>query len=106
MHIPGLLGMPRRIYTLRARRGWDTLTSCDHRRFVQAIATPGCSCKSNRFLFQRKGKRETIHGMLDSGMVDQFGRHLRTTLLRFRELPAGDRCGTSNIQKIPDSRYE
>ncbi len=25
MHIPGLLGMPRRIYTYEADRGWDTL---------------------------------------------------------------------------------
>jgi len=25
MHIPGLLGMPRRIYTYEAGRGWDTL---------------------------------------------------------------------------------
>lgn len=25
MHIPGLLGMPRRIYTFEAGRGWDTL---------------------------------------------------------------------------------
>jgi cytochrome c oxidase subunit 1 len=25
MHIPGLLGMPRRIYTYEAGRGWETL---------------------------------------------------------------------------------
>src|SRR6195256_4992043 len=25
MHIPGMLGMPRRIYTYEAGRGWDTL---------------------------------------------------------------------------------
>jgi cytochrome c oxidase subunit 1 len=25
MHIPGLLGMPRRIYTYEPGRGWDTL---------------------------------------------------------------------------------
>jgi cytochrome c oxidase subunit 1 len=25
MHIPGLLGMPRQIYTYEAGRGWDTL---------------------------------------------------------------------------------
>jgi cytochrome c oxidase subunit 1 len=25
MHVPGLLGMPRRIYTFEAGRGWDTL---------------------------------------------------------------------------------
>ena len=25
MHVPGLLGMPRRIYTYEPGRGWDTL---------------------------------------------------------------------------------
>ena len=32
MHIPGLLGMPRRIYTYEAGRGWDDLESDLHRR--------------------------------------------------------------------------
>ena len=40
MHIPGLLGMPRRIYTYEPGRGWDTwnlLVSIG--AFIQAIAT-------------------------------------------------------------------
>jgi cytochrome c oxidase subunit 1 len=40
MHIPGLLGMPRRIYTYEADRGWtllNMLISCGG--FIQAIGT-------------------------------------------------------------------
>jgi cytochrome c oxidase subunit 1 len=39
MHIPGLLGMPRRIYTYEAGRGWDTLNLLiGIGGFIQAIA--------------------------------------------------------------------
>src|ERR1700723_251259 len=39
MHIPGLLGMPRRIYTYEPGRGWDTLNLIvSIGAFVQAIA--------------------------------------------------------------------
>jgi cytochrome c oxidase subunit 1 len=40
MHIPGLLGMPRRIYTYEPGRGWDTLNFLvTIGSFVQGIAT-------------------------------------------------------------------
>src|SRR5271154_6017931 len=40
MHIPGLLGMPRRIYTYEPGRGWDTLNFLvTIGAFVQGIAT-------------------------------------------------------------------
>src|SRR6201984_2009605 len=40
MHIPGLLGMPRRIYTYEPGRGWDTLNFLvTVGAFVQGIAT-------------------------------------------------------------------
>src|SRR6266852_5398106 len=40
MHIPGLLGMPRRIYTYEPGRGWDTLNLIiSIGAFIQAIAT-------------------------------------------------------------------
>jgi cytochrome c oxidase subunit I len=40
MHIPGMLGMPRRIYTYEPGRGWDTLNLLvSIGAFVQAIAT-------------------------------------------------------------------
>ena len=40
MHIPGLLGMPRRIYTYEPGRGWDTLNLLvSVGAFIQAIAT-------------------------------------------------------------------
>ena len=39
MHIPGLLGMPRRIYTYEPGRGWDTLNFIiTIGAFIQAIA--------------------------------------------------------------------
>jgi cytochrome c oxidase subunit I len=39
MHIPGLLGMPRRIYTYEPGRGWDTLNLIvSIGAFIQAIA--------------------------------------------------------------------
>jgi cytochrome c oxidase subunit 1 len=40
MHIPGMLGMPRRIYTYEPGRGWDTLNLLvSIGAFIQAIAT-------------------------------------------------------------------
>ncbi|HEY2456019.1 MAG TPA: cytochrome c oxidase subunit I [Candidatus Acidoferrum sp.] len=40
MHIPGLMGMPRRIYTYEPGRGWDTLNFLvTLGAFIQAIAT-------------------------------------------------------------------
>src|SRR4029077_20815731 len=39
MHIPGLLGMPRRIYTYEPGRGWDTLNLIiSIGAFIQAVA--------------------------------------------------------------------
>jgi cytochrome c oxidase subunit I len=39
MHIPGVLGMPRRIYTYEPGRGWDTLNLIiSIGAFIQAIA--------------------------------------------------------------------
>jgi cytochrome c oxidase subunit 1 len=40
MHIPGVLGMPRRIYTYESGRGWDTLNLfVSIGAFIQGIAT-------------------------------------------------------------------
>jgi cytochrome c oxidase subunit 1 len=39
MHVPGILGMPRRIYTYEASRGWETLNLIiSIGAFIQAIA--------------------------------------------------------------------
>jgi cytochrome c oxidase subunit 1 len=39
MHIPGILGMPRRIYTYEPGRGWDTLNFIiSIGAFIQAVA--------------------------------------------------------------------
>ncbi|HRI15414.1 MAG TPA: cytochrome c oxidase subunit I [Verrucomicrobiota bacterium] len=56
MHIPGLLGMPRRVYTYEADRGWDTLNLiCTLGVAVQAL---GILCFVTNVLWSLfKGKR-------------------------------------------------
>ncbi len=53
MHIPGMLGMPRRIYTYEPGRGWDTLNFIiTIGAFIQALAILVFRCKPRHFLFQ------------------------------------------------------
>jgi cytochrome c oxidase subunit 1 len=56
MHIPGILGMPRRIYTYDAGRGWDTLNLiCTIGVGIQAL---GILCFVANILWSLwKGKR-------------------------------------------------
>jgi len=63
MHIPGVLGMPRRIYTYEPGRGWDTLNFLvSIGAFVQGIATLVFVAKPGCLLLQRSQKRGTIRG--------------------------------------------
>jgi len=63
MHIPGLLGMPRRIYTYEPGRGWDTLNFLvTIGAFVQGIGHAGVRSKFNSFPISKKRKQETIPG--------------------------------------------
>ena len=53
MHIPGLLGMPRRIYTYEPGRGWDTLNLLiSIGAFIQAIADSRVCREPHHLLFQ------------------------------------------------------
>ena len=73
MHIPGLLGMPRRIYTYEPGRGWDTLNLIiTIGAFIQAIAHSGVSGKPRHFLFQGSQGGQRPVGRVDTGMVHQF----------------------------------
>ena len=59
MHIPGLLGMPRRIYTYEPGRGWDTLNLIvTIGAFIQAIAILVFVWQPGHFLFEGSEGRE------------------------------------------------
>ena len=73
MHIPGILGMPRRIYTYEPGRGWDLLNLIvTLGTFIQGIAI--LVFVTNLILSYFKGRvgRERSMGCLDSGMGRQF----------------------------------
>ena len=102
MHIPGILGMPRRIYTYEPGRGWD---------IWNLIVTIGVFFQAAGVLvfvgnllwsyFRGRAGRERSLGRLDARMVHQFaaaGVQLRE---RSPRSGAGVRCGTSSIRKIP-----
>ena len=73
MHIPGMLGMPRRIYTYEPGRGWDTLNSARHHRRVHpGHRHTGVCGEPDHFLLQRRESRERSLGRLDSRMVREF----------------------------------
>ena len=55
MHIPGILGMPRRIYTYEPGRGWDTLNLLiTIGAFMQAHRHSGVRREPDYFLLQRR----------------------------------------------------
>ena len=62
MHFPGLLGMPRRIFTYDTGRGWDTLNSSP--RLERSFKRPAFSVSSSTsFARLRKANRPAmIHG--------------------------------------------
>jgi cytochrome c oxidase subunit 1 len=94
MHIPGLLGMPRRIYTYEPGRGWDTLN---------LIVTVGAFFKRSVYWFlwaicfghTSKAKLpETIPGMRGRLNGPRTLRRLRITSLQSQPSGAGVHSGT------------
>ena len=81
MHISGMLGMPRRIYTYDADRGWDILEPADDARG----AHPGAELRDLRVQHGRvavegqAGGRRPV-GRLDAGMGD----HLAAAVVQLR----------------------
>ena len=85
MHIPGLLGMPRRIYTYEPGRGWDTLEPPHQRSEHLFRQSPSWFLsRISLFLISRATRRAKIPGMRGHLNGPQARRRLRITLLSFR----------------------
>ncbi len=73
MHIPGLLGMPRRIYTYEPGRGWDVWNpDRQHRRNRPGHRYDYLRRQSGVVVLSRQGRRPRSVGRLDAGVVDEF----------------------------------
>ena len=73
MHIPGLLGMPRRIYTYEAGPRLGHLEShCHHRRGLSGLGSSVPGLEPGLVIFPRQARRKRSLGCLDPGMVHQF----------------------------------
>ena len=73
MHVPGLLGMPRRIYTYEPGRGWDTLNLIvSIGAFVQAVGMLVFVANLVVSYWQGSQGRERSLGCLDARVVDQL----------------------------------
>jgi heme/copper-type cytochrome/quinol oxidase subunit 1 len=71
MHIPGLLGMPRRIYTYEPGRGWEfwnLIVSLG--ALFQVSGSPRICLQPFVVVFQRSPRRTRPLGCLDPGMVN------------------------------------
>ena len=95
MHIPGILGMPRRIYTYEASRGWGTLNMIvSIGGAVQAIALLIFVYNLVRFLLRRARRPATIRGTRGrSSGRRPLHRRTITSPCCPRSTAAG-RCGT------------
>ena len=64
MHVPGLLGMPRRIYTYEADRGWAIWNMIvSSRRDLPGSRNADLCLQPRVVLFQRARRPGLIHGM-------------------------------------------
>ena len=73
MHIPGILGMPRRIYTYEADRGWMLLNMiASSGAFFQAAATLFFVYNMVPLLLQRRHRRSRPMGRLDARVVHRL----------------------------------
>ena len=73
MHIPGMLGMPRRIYTYEPGRGWDIWNVIVTIGVVfQAVGDPGFRRQPDFLLFPRQGGWQRPLGRLDARVVHKF----------------------------------
>ncbi len=101
LHVPGLLGMPRRIYTYEASRGWGTLN------FIATIGVAFQGAAVLVFRLERRAlaaRREsppaTIRGTRGRSSGPSRRRRRRTTSRSSRPCGAAGRCGTSSIRTI------
>ena len=86
MHIAGMLGMPRRIYTYEADRGWDLLEPADHRRSIDSGAElPDLRLEPGHVAEERAPGRRRSLGRLDAGMGDDVA----AAVVQLRDDPDG-----------------
>ena len=86
MHIPGVLGMPRRIYTYEAGRGWEIwnlIVSIGVIFQIAGILFWVANCLWSYFKGQARGQRSL--GRLDTGVV----HHLAAAGLQLRHDSGG-----------------
>ena len=95
MHISGMLGMPRRIYTYDADRGWALLEPADHARGAHPgaeLRRSSCTTCSRRCA--TASRRATTRGTPGRWSGRRPRRRRRTTSSRSRPSTAAGRCGT------------
>jgi cytochrome c oxidase subunit 1 len=94
MHIPGIMGMPRRIYTYEPGRGWDTLNLIiSIGAFIQAIAI--LVFLANLIIrISKEPRRVTIPGTHGHWNGPHLRRPQPITLRRFRQWRVAAPCGT------------
>ena len=95
MHISGMLGMPRRIYTYDADRGWafwNQLTTLGALIQVPSFAIFVYNLVASLWNGQA-GRRRSV-GRLDAGVGHDLAAARRTTSRRSRRCTAAGRCGT------------
>ena len=70
MHIPGLLGMPRQIYTYEPDRGWTLLNEIiSVGGFIQAHRGADFCVQPDAFVLPRQGSGARSLGCMDAGVV-------------------------------------
>ena len=107
MHIPGLLGMPRRIYTYEPGRGWDIWN------FIVTIGVafrlPAILVFVGQFdlvLFPRPSGGKRSVGRLDARVVHRIRRLLRITLRASRSVKSRRPLWDLKHPEDPDWKYE
>ena len=94
MHIPGLLGMPRRIYTYEPGRGWDVWNLI----VTVGVFFQAAGVSYSRSTWRSRGwpanTRATIRGTAGRSSGSPRPRRLPTTSPRRRRSRVGVRCGT------------
>ena len=107
MHIPGLLGMPRRIYTYEPGRGWDIWNLIVTVGVVfQARGDPGVRRQPRVVLLQGQACREAIRGTHGRWNGPRPHRRLPTTSRRFLSSRSRRPLWDLKHPEDPDWKYE
>jgi heme/copper-type cytochrome/quinol oxidase subunit 1 len=72
MHIPGVLGMPRRIYTYEFDRGWGVWNLIVSSGVIFQVLAIGCFVFNLLRSYSRANRGAGSVGRMDAGMVHRF----------------------------------